>query len=80
MTTRIRKTVKRVTLTPLANYGADRKLIVVSIQPGDVLGFRLLRSRREYLLSIGEAMRYAIRLEVNRKRAEKIAARKTKKG
>ena len=47
--------------------------IVVSLMPGDVLGFREERLRHEYLLSIAGAYEYAVRLEVEHKRREKRA-------
>lgn len=50
--------------------------IVVSLQPGDVLGFREERTRREYLLSIESAYIYAVKLEVIRRRAEKAEKRR----
>ena len=64
--TELRKRVSRRTL------GAHRgRRIVVSLHPGDVLGFREERTRREYLLSIAGAYTYAVRLEVERRRAAK---------
>jgi hypothetical protein len=77
--TPIKKAVKRRTDCNFANYGPDRRAIVVSIEPGDVLGFRLLRTRKTYIIGITDAMRYAVRLEVARERAEKAAARKLKR-
>ena len=72
--TDLTKRVKRRTLTP---YRGRR--IVVSLLPGDVLGFREERTRREYLLSIQGAYVYAVGLEVERRRREKAAARKAKR-
>ena len=50
--------------------------IIVSLIPGDVLSFREERRRGEYLLSIGGAYDYAVMLEVERRKAARIAARK----
>ena len=50
--------------------------IVVSLHPGDVLGFREERTRKEFLISIEGAYTYAVKLEVLRRRAEKAAKRK----
>ena len=49
--------------------------IVVTLHPGDVLGFREERTRKEFLLSVGGAYDYAVLLEVARRRAEKKAKR-----
>ena len=64
--TDLTKRVKRRTIHPHRG-----RRIVVSLLPGDVLGFREERTRREYLLSIAGAYEYAVRLEVERRRAEK---------
>ena len=68
---------KRVKRRSFASYRGRR--IVVSLLPGDVLGFREERTRREYLLSISGAYTYAVALEVERRKREKIAARKAKR-
>jgi len=73
--TDLTKRVKRRTLT--SHRG---RRIVVSLLPGDVLGFREERTRREYLLSIMGAYTYAVMLEVERRKREKAANRKSKKG
>ena len=74
----ITRAVRRRTRGTLADYGPDRRQIVVAIEPGDVLSFRLLGTRRTYLLSIDTAMRYAIRLKVEADRAAKRAGRKSR--
>jgi hypothetical protein len=70
--TPLRKRVQRRTVMPVR--GGRR--IVVSLLPGDILGFREERTRREYLLSISGAYVYAVRLAVAARKAEKVAARK----
>ena len=64
--TDLRKRVKRRTV------GQHRgRRIVVTLHPGDVLGFRQERLRREFILSVGGAYDYAVMLEVERRRREK---------
>ena len=65
---------KRVKRRTNATYRGRR--IVVSLIPGDVLGFREERTRREYLLSVSGAYTYAVMLEVERRKLEKAAKRK----
>ena len=69
--TDLTKRVKRRTLS--AHRG---RRIVVTFHPGDVLGFRQERLRKEFLLSIGGAYDYAVMLEVERRKRE----RKLRKG
>ena len=69
---------KRVKRRSFASYRGRR--IVVSLLPGDVLGFREERTRQEYLLSISGAYTYAVMLEVERRKRERAAARKAKRG
>ena len=72
--TDLRKPVKRRTVAPHRG-----RRIVVSLLPGDVLGFREERTRREYLLTIAGGFEYAVRLEVERRRRDKAQARKQRK-
>lgn len=65
---------KRVSRRTIGRHRGRR--IVVSFHPGDVLGFREERTRREFVLSIEGAYTYAVKLEVLRRRAEKAAKRK----
>lgn len=69
--TPLTKRVRRRTMAPHRG-----RRIVVALMPGDVLGFREERTRREYLLSIAGAFDYAVRLEVERRRMEKRKLRK----
>ena len=50
--------------------------IVVSLYPGDVLGFREERTRKEFILSIEGAYVYAVKLAVIAKRMAKAAERR----
>ena len=72
--TPLRKAVHRVTAGTV--HGGRR--LIVTMHPGDVLGFREERTRREYFLSIGAAYTYAVRLAVAARRVEKLAARKAR--
>lgn len=69
--TDLTKRVKRRTLAP---HRRGRR-IVVSLLPGDVLGFREERTSREFLLSVGGAFDYAVGLEVERRKRERLAKR-----
>ena len=73
--TPLRKRVQRRTTAPVR--GGRR--VVVSLLPGDVLGFREERTRTEYLLSISGAYTYAVRLAVAAQQREKVLARKARK-
>ena len=68
--TDLTKRVKRRTIKPHRG-----RRIVVTLHPGDVLGFREERTRKEFLFSVGGAYDYAVLLEVARRRAEKKAKR-----
>ena len=72
--TDLRKRVKRRTI---ASFCGRR--IVVSLHPGDVIGLREERRRKEFLLSIEGAFHYAVMLEVERRKRERAAARKAKR-
>jgi hypothetical protein len=48
------------------------------LHPGDVIGFREERTRREYQVSIPGTYQWAVLLEVQRRKADKRAARKAK--
>lgn len=78
MTTLITKTVRRKTRERFRSWGKDARQIIVSIEPGDVLGFRLLRARKTYYLPVAFAMDYAIRLEVAERKRRKAEERKKK--
>ena len=68
--TDLKKPVKRRTLAPHRG-----RRIVVSLLPGDVLSFREERTRKQFLLSIAGAFDYAVILEVERRKRERLAAR-----
>jgi hypothetical protein len=69
--TPINKSIRRRTI------GAHRgRRIIVSLHPGDVIGFREERTRREFQVSIVGAYQWAVLMETQRARAAKRAARK----
>jgi len=63
-----KKGVFRKTVEPFDHHG---RRIVVGIEPGDVLTFREERCRKTYVLDIKWAFRQAVKMEVDKKRAEK---------
>ena len=65
--TPLRKTVSRRTT---GSVRGGRRL-VVSLHPGDVLGFRPERTRTEFTMSIEGAFYYAVRLAVAARKAGK---------
>jgi len=69
---------KPVTRRSNASYRGRR--IVISLLPGDVLEFREERTRQRYLLAIHSAYIYAVQLAVERRKREKAAERKAKRG
>ena len=69
--TDIRKPVHRRTVSP--NYMGRR--IVVSIEPGDVLGFREERTRRTFRLPVSACWQFAVKLAVAADKAEKRRAK-----
>ena len=72
MTTPLKKTVARLSAHP----GPNRKQYVVTLEPGDVIGFRDARTRRTYWTSLAHCYAMAVRQTVAREKADKAAARK----
>jgi len=68
--TDLKKPIKRRTLAPHPG-----RRIVVSLLPGDVLSFREERTRKRFLLSIAGAFDYAVILEVERRKRERLSQR-----
>lgn len=70
MTTALEKPVKRVT------NGTHRgRTMVVTLYPGDVIGVRQSRTRKEYSIPLAWVYDAAVKAEVQRKRVEKKKAR-----
>jgi len=63
--------------TEIRECGRQRT-VIVGIEPGDVVTFRLKGTRRRYALPIDYGFMQAVRLEAERARREKIIARKAK--
>lgn len=68
--TELRKVVRR---RGIISYRGKR--LVVSLHPGDVIGFREERTRKEYTISLAGAYAYAVACEVARRKREKAAQR-----
>jgi hypothetical protein len=76
MTTPLHKPVARK-----AAFTRDAgRRIVVTLTPGDVISLRAEGTRTAYDVTIGAVYSLAVKQEIARKRAEKAAAKKAKKG
>ena len=71
MTTPLSKPVARKSLT----NGPNRRRFVVTLAPGDVIGFRDERRRHIYWLTLTACYEMAVRAEVERIRIEKRKAK-----
>lgn len=67
MTTPLHKSVARKS----NGNGPNRRRFVITIEPGDVIGFRDERRRKTYYLSLAGCYEMAIKAEVAAKRREK---------
>ena len=72
--TPLKKAVHRVST---AN-GVNRKQYVVTLAPGDVIGFRDVRTRKAYWTSLARCYALAVRINLDHERAEKRKAKKAK--
>lgn len=72
--TELTKRVKRRTLAPHRG-----RRIVVTLEPGDLIGFRLERTRRTWYTTLGACMDMAVRQTVVAERREKANARKARR-
>jgi len=73
--TDLRKVVRRRAVS--AAYRGRR--LVIALHPGDLIGLREERTRREYFLPVGYAYQVAVRLEVERRKRAKAEAKKARK-
>ena len=73
--TELRKPVRRRTATPYDHRG---QRIVVSLEPGDVIGLRFERTRKTFRAPIKRLMQQVIQWNVDAERAAKRAARKAR--
>lgn len=72
MTTELNRPVTRRTRTPHRG-----RRVVVTIAPGDIIGFREERTRKTYWIDLGACFDMAVKIEVAHQKAEK---RKAKNG
>ena len=70
MTTALEKPVARKTSAPHRG-----RQMIVTLYPGDVIGVRHLRTRKEYQLPLAWIFDMAVKAEVNRQRAERAKKR-----
>lgn len=81
--TTLSKPVARVTRDPFFSYGPDRgKRYVATLEPGDLLTLRPLRSRAEgarVSIALVDVYRYALLCRVRAANLEKAKAAKAKK-
>lgn len=55
------------------------RLLVVTLEPGDMVSIRLAGTRTSYTTTIGAVYSMAVKAEVARQKAEKAKARATRK-
>jgi len=60
--TELNKPIRRRARTPFSYY---RKRIVVSLEPGDLIGMRLERTRKTFRAAIGDVFRQIIQWHAN---------------
>jgi hypothetical protein len=75
--------IKKATLRKTETTYRDRsklRPLVVSIEPGDLLGFRYLGTRKTYRLPIGVVANMAIRAFADSEARRKAAERKARRG
>lgn len=68
----LHRKVSRVTSTAVRN-GSKPRVLVASLEPGDVIGLRLKGCRKTYYLAVDTAFYYAAKLEGERIRRERKA-------
>lgn len=75
MTTQLTKPIRRRTEAGKFDRGKLRRY-VITLYPGDLIGFRLEKCRHEEFLPIGVAYNTAIRLRIAKEREEKRSGKK----
>lgn len=75
--TALNKPIKRSTNAVIRDKGRTRRL-VVTLYPGDVIGLRPEKTRREEITSLAAVYSLAIKQRLAAERAEKIKARKAR--
>lgn len=72
----ITRPLKRESAAAVHSGGRARMIIIELRPPGDLVGFRLERTRTTYSLPVAWCYREAVRAEMARQKAERKAARK----
>jgi hypothetical protein len=80
MTTKTDRRVFRESFERARDKGSKMRAVIVGILPGDVLSFRLKGTRKVFTIPITYAYFHAGKLEGERVRAERKAARKARRG
>jgi len=75
MTTTLDRPVARQTI---ARCG-DRRQLIITLYPGDVMGLRPKQTRKEYTIALSAVYSLAVKMHLAALRAEKAKARKAKK-
>lgn len=78
MTSPTTKPVKRITVEADRDRGRQRR-IVISIGPGDVVGFRYERMRSTFTITARAAMQHAQRLHADAERRRKADERQARR-
>lgn len=76
--TLLHKPVRRSTATTVHDQGKHRRL-VVTLYPGDVIGLRPEKTRREEFTSLAAVYSLAVKQRVARQRAERAQRRRGKR-
>lgn len=71
MTTELKRAVVRRTTAPHRG-----RRVVVTIAPGDIIGFREERTRKTYWIPLGACFDMAVKIEVARTKAESQAKKR----
>jgi len=71
MTTRLSRPVSRVSI----GNGVNRKQFVVTLMPGDTIGFRDIRTRTTYWTTLSHCYGLAVRQQVAAERASRKGTR-----
>ena len=71
--TPLKKEVRRLS----TGSGVNRRQYIVTLAPGDVIGFRDLRTRQNYWISLALCYALAVRQQVAKERADKAAKKKS---
>lgn len=79
MTTKLTKPVRRLTETTRRERGKSRAF-VVTLYPGDLIGFRFFGCKREEVLPVGVAYSMAIRLRNADQKEKRKKTRLVKRG